>query len=148
MPPCSRAELLIVLLVWGQESEKKSSHSMSHPLLVPSPAECGTPESKLHHHQQRSLKQEKRCVSTVFSFCSSTDPTHPLPTKSLASRLHPEEPPPHTHTQLVELGSLTVLIHRLWLPWAQGVGVGGFSEPSLRRAPANTKHMASQMSQM
>lgn len=130
-----------------QESEKNSSHSTSHPLLVLAPAECGTPESKLGRHLQRSLKQEKSCIGTILSSCSSTDPHTVTAELTLASRQHPVEPP----LQLVlcwlrSVGSLTVLIQGLWLPWAGRVAVGGFLEHSLRRTPANTKHRASQMS--
>lgn len=81
-----------------QESEKNSSHFMSHPLLVPASAECGTPESTLHRHLQRSLKQERGCIGTVLSSCSFTDapaPSYKVTGEStLLSRQHPVEYPP------------------------------------------------------
>lgn len=46
---------------------------------------------------------------------------------------------------LRSLGSLTILIHRLYLLWARWVEVAGFLEHRHRRAPVSTKHMAAQM---
>lgn len=136
-----------------QKFGNKSSHAVSHLLLVPAPVGYGTPVSKFHHLVQHSLKREGRHVEAAFSSCSVTYSTPTSYHNSKAgessveglggSRIGFGKQP--VLCCLRSLGSLTILVIRLYLLWARWVEVAGFLEQRHRRAPVSTKHIAAQM---